>query len=377
MLNRVHECRLLRADAVLSLTRGILGSVFGFSLLWAGGGYALELQTELIPDVALVSKTEAMKQMNQQFAAGVIIPGYESLVGQMDELVQSAQAFEAEPTEDTLSAVRRAWLGAAASWATSNAVAFGPVHSLGYSASLESPADTAALDTLLTYSAEIEEFDVKALLPSLQGFEAMAYILDIEGDKAAADFSAQELRYLSALTVRAHAVSDSLLDVWQVGWNDNPAYETLLSTAGQPGNPAYLSVESGSEEIVRSIINSLDVVAAEELPDILDALASTSEAPDDVTLRLLTSNLQGIQSAYLGTVSEDRTVVNAAGVSGLVAIANTDLNQQIQTSLDVALDGMEQAMAEPADTQALAMAQSSLETAFTLLETEVLPLVQR
>ena len=363
----IHENRWLKPIA--------LGLTLGAALLWSSSSYALDKEDlKVIPESDLPPKAEVMKQLNQLFPSEVVIPSYESLVEQMDTLVQATQRFETQPTEQSLSAVHRAWLGAVSSWATSNAVAFGPVHSLGYSTSLEFPTDATGIDTLL--ATEAENFDGIALLPSLQGFEAMAYVLGSATDKTAADFTERERRYLSALAVNAHAVAEDILQVWQVGWNNNPAYETLLSTAGQPGNSAYLSVEAGSEEIVRGIINSLDVVAAEELPLIVESLETNAEVPDEVTLQLLNSSLYGIQSAYLGTTVE-QSAETAVGVSKLVAIANEDLNQQIQTSLVAAIASLEQAMAEPTNVQALATTQQSLETAFTLLETQVLPLVQR
>ncbi|ESA39143.1 iron-regulated protein a [Leptolyngbya sp. Heron Island J] len=329
-------------------------------MLGAGAGYALE------PDLEV-----AMKQLNEQFSTSVIIPGYEALGGQMERLVLATQSFEAEPTEANLAAVRTAWLAAVSSWTSTNTVAFGPVHSLGYSTALEFPADEAGIDTLLATTAETEAFDVESLLPSLQGFEAMAYLLGTANNKTAADFSNQERRYLSALVVRADGVTTDLLTVWQTGWNSNPAYGTLLSTAGSPGNHLYLSVESGSEEIIRSIVNSLEVISAEELPDILEASELLAESPDTTTLQLLSSGIQGIQSAYVGTTAE-----LGMGVSGLVAIANPTIDQQIQSSLVTALNSIDQAISDPTNTVPLFQAQRSVDIAFELLQTEILPLVQ-
>ncbi|MEM9807427.1 MAG: imelysin family protein [Cyanobacteria bacterium P01_D01_bin.56] len=350
----LDEIRPWTVKRVLSVV-GLSASVF-----WAGGSYAAT------PDME-----STMEQLNQQFSDEVIIPGYQALGLQMEGLVQTAQTFENAPTEANLAAVRSAWLDVVSQWASSNAIAFGPVHSLGYSTALESPVDEAGIDGLLANTAATEDFNVASLLPSLQGFEAMAYVL---GEKTAADFSSQERRYLTALAVRAQEVTTSILAVWQAGWNSYPAYSTLLSTAGSPGNATYLSVQAGSEEIVRTIINSLDVVAGEELPDILETSETVAEFPDTTTLRLLTSSLQGIQSAYLGAVDESNQ--ETTGVSELVAIANPAIDNQIQTSLVSALDNIEQVMGDPTDMTSLAAAQVSLDLAFELLETEVLPLVQ-
>ncbi|MEM8807597.1 MAG: imelysin family protein [Cyanobacteria bacterium P01_G01_bin.38] len=328
------------------------------------------------------SRPEAMRQLNQQFSAGVIIPAYQSLTVQTARLAQAGRDFEAEPTEANLSAARAAWLDTASAWAASSAFAFGPVHSLGYSAALEFPSDEAGIETLLRDPAVMDAQTLADLttLPSLQGFDAIAYLLNgASGNKSLDAFTAYERLYLRHLTTSAHAAATELLEVWQTGWDGYPPYETLLATAGQPGNSAYLSVEAGSEEIVRGIVNCLDVVANEELPALLEEQRQLlATAPDLVTLQLLNGSLQSVQTAYLGSppASTEKSVQSAAGLTYLVTTENEIVDQQIRQSLDIAANGMANAIADPSDTESLALAQASLFIAYTLLNQEVLPMVQ-
>lgn len=321
-------------------------------------------------------QSAAMVRLNQQFSAAVILPAYEALAEQTEGLVVASQAFEASPTEANLMAVRAAWLGSAASWAESRAFAFGPVHSLGYSAALESPCDAASIEALLQNRNDIQQLkalDSAKLRPALQGFDAMAYVLNGEaGEKAAADFSAEERMYLHQLAAIAHRNTSALLAVWQDGWNGYPAYKTALTTAGQPGNSAYLSSNVAAEEIIRTAFNRLDVMVGEELPELLEEPDADT---DVVTLQLLSSSLQGIQTAYFGQKNRKGNPTRG-GISSLVSVANPEVNQQIQRSLYIAQYGMQEAIANPSSPQSLEMSLNALAIAHKLLEAEVLPLVQ-
>lgn len=323
------------------------------------------------------SADSKLAQLNQQFPQTVILPIYQSLAEQTERLAEAGQAFEQSPNEASLSTFRADWLAAATAWARSQAVAFGPVHSLGHEAALNFPPDEAGIDGLLLEEEDIEaavDLESTALLPSLQGFEAMAYLLyGDEGEKAAADFSRRERQYLRRLATTAQAVAFELVSAWQTGWENYPAYEALLATAGQPGNGAYMTVQSGTEEIVRSTINALAIVADETIPHILEAPEQLSDPSGSTILQLLDSTVQGIQTAYVGTESEDRL---AGGIGMWVAAEDEEIDLQIRQSLNAAIERIEDVMATPGDTESLSAAQAFLEIAKDRLEQDMLPLVQ-
>ena len=349
-----------------------------------------------------LAQHDAMRRANQRFSTAVVVPTYSEFTTQTSQLVTAGDAFAAEPSETTLTALKDAWLAAASSWAKGRAFAFGPIDSLGHNAEMTFPTDVAGIETLLSEakSYDAEDWEQVSLLPALQGFEAMAYVLyGAEGDKPLDAFSAPERLYLQRLALNAHEVSSELLAVWSQGHSGLPGYGTILTTAGEPGNGAYLSVESGAEEIIRGLINCLDVVAHEELPAMIETSESASEpaselvsekaadAPDQsVDLVLLHSTLQGLQAAYLGGAGDEAMVslllgTDPPGLSQWVAMtdnaADTDIQQLLSTALEEVAKAQTYEDNPQALTESLSMAQTSLMTAQTRLESEILALVQQ
>ncbi|MEL6778561.1 MAG: imelysin family protein [Cyanobacteria bacterium J06597_16] len=362
---------------------------------------ALSPETALSPEAVLsgnaafsadaVFPADAMARFNRQFSAAVVIPSYESLTERTDLLVSSSDRFLQSPSEATLATLRADFARATLAWSQSSAFAFGPVHSLGYSAALETPVDQAGVDRVvmaLPASAQLSDLEDDRLHASLQGFEAIAYLLQSQKPvKSAADFSVQERLYVHYLTRQADAATQALLTVWQAGWNGNPAYETVLASAGTTGNNAYLSPGAATEEIIRGLINRLDVVTQEELPALLEEAATdTADLPTQLAaIQQLGSVLQGVQLAYTAGVLEDSELdvseldvseldvseleasepeasepeaseldvsaleAEPMGLSQLVAIANPQTDAQIQAALSAALESVAIAESDYAD----------------------------
>lgn len=332
-------------------------------------------------------RTAQLEQINQQFAAAVVIPTYQTLSEQAGHLALVGKAFEQAPTAANLSILQDAWLAVELTWARSNAFEFGPVHSLGYGAAIASPVDTTGIDLLLERLVAIEAgtedsmalsdyLSEASIHPSLKGLGAIAHILnradaDIDtatedGSRLAGDFSTVERAYLSYLTAETQTAAAALLEVWQTGWNNYPAYATVLADAGSPNNLVYLSTRSGTEEIIRGVLNSLDVVVNEALPELIEAPDHLVSDPLD--LQLLNSTLEGIQLAS-----------QSVGFDQLIE-STSDQNQQIQQSLETAtvlIDAAQDQPQEPAVISfALTVALDSLQTAHSLLDGDVLPLAQ-
>ncbi|MGF1513836.1 MAG: imelysin family protein [Elainellaceae cyanobacterium] len=344
-------------------------------------------QNALPPSQTASSQTAVMQAFNQRFPTEVVIPTYVSLTEQTARLVEVSRHFAADPTEETLEELRAVWVDATAVWARGQAFAFGPIHSLGYSTALEFPADGASIEVLLSDPAVLEAenidaiVDAIALSPSVHGFEAIAYVLyGTEGDKPLDEFSSVERLYLTRLAEMADENARELLRVWQEGREGYAPYETVLATAGQPGNGAYLSVEAGTEEVIRGLYNHLDVLVNEDLTEMLGAWESDSILPDAIALEHIHSSVSGIRMAYTGILdgaaAPDNTPNSASGLSHLVAMENRVIDQYIQRSLDAALTNLEAAIANPEDQGALREAYETLTVVHAYLETDVLTLVQ-
>lgn len=376
----------------------------------------------------------SLQQINQQFAAAVVIPTYQSMVEKTARLVKASDAFEQMPTAETLLAFNEAWREARLAWAKGSAFEFGPVHSLGYGVAIDAPVDTAGIDRVWARLAEADSTEGLGAHSSLRGLGAIAHLLkdvspeapssetvsepnspaaglldtvlveatdrdpvrrDLEQDAVDTALSDTTLswaqrRYLSQLTRQVHTAASRLLSVWQVGWNGYPAYATVLASAGSPNNVAYRSVQSGTEEIIRGLINSLDVVANETLPHLI-TIASDSAAMDSLELQLVESQVQGIQLAYQSyqadlpvrlTQLRTRGLYNtkSVGISSIVARVNSEQDQQIQAFLSTAMEHLTEAQSQQEDPAAasskLADAMDSLTTVQTMLDSDVLPLTQ-
>lgn len=415
-LHRQKSSQRLHAQGSQARYHRVLERVLAAVLVCSSGLLTIEAQAVESLNTGPNTKADSthkaqLEQINQQFAAAVVIPTYQTLSKQADRLMLAGAAFEQLPTAANLSALQDAWLATELTWARSNAFEFGPVHSLGYGPAIASPVDTTGIDQLLAQLAAVEAnteasaeensteegseesiaianyLDEASIHPSLKGLGAIAHILNRnnaasadaaateDGSRPASDFSSNffsnfstaERVYLSYLAAEIQVAAVALLEVWQTGWNNYPAYATVLANAGSPDNAIYLSTRSGTEEIIRGMLNSLDVVVNEALPELIaapDQLMSNS-----LDLQVLNSTLEGIQLAS-----------QSAGLAALTQPAGGDQSQQIQQSLETAtvlLDAAQDQPQEPAVIAfALTVALDSLQTAHALLDNDVLPLTQ-
>jgi hypothetical protein len=176
-----------------------------------------------------------------------------------------------------------------------------------------------------------------------------------------------------------------------------------LTTAGEPGNASYLSVESGNEEWVRGSVNALLVLMEEGLVDIEQAIG---DATDPTTsLHSVRGVLNGAAVSYSGryfsvlhgdhesadtapdsssasSKSKQQTTDDAStGISHWVSIHDPELDVQIDAGLMSALGMTDSLLASVhADSTGSAVLVKDLmtqvEQVVQLLESEVLPLTQ-
>lgn len=329
-------------------------------------------------DIEETTLATARRQLNEQYAITVILPTYQRLNEHAAALQRASEEFQAVPTDVNFTALQAAWLAVSSTWAQSEAFAFGPVHSLGHGSALAFPADTSAIDKLLTTeplvsAVSLDELEAVALHDSLGGLEAIAYLLE---DKTASDFTAVERLYLQYIAAAAHTSTTALLAAWQEGWNGHAPYSQALATAGDVGNVFYQSSQAASEEIVRTLFNTLDVVTHEVLPEQIDSLVQgPDDAIDPVSLQLIASSIEGMQHAYTGG---DTAGPDTASLSQLVAIADPAADQQIVADLEAAANQLRQTTSKSMDatavTDALNAARLSLSSAQTQLEESAFPL---
>lgn len=319
------------------------------------------------------------------FADQVVIPTYEDLVAESGELVVAIEAFTSDPTDDTLQAAQEAWKSTRVPWEQSEAFAFGPASSLGYDGDLDDwPVNEADMEAVLVSSDEITPDYIGTLQTTQKGFHAIELVLfGVENSKTAADFTEQELAYLNAAAVAFDQTANDLLTSWKDGIDGNPAYREVLATAGESENPAYPTVDAGTEEILQGMIGCLDEVANEKIGEPLetkDTLGFESRFSQS-SLTDFENNLRSVQKAYLGQASADSP--SSDSLSAWVAEENPELDQQVQSEIQTAIDAVA-AIPAPVETNVdnaeaitqMTAAQAAILELYATLEDQVLPLVQ-
>ena len=280
------------------------------ALASVGHGVAASERPELEREGGTAGRaSDPLQSFVRTFPEVVIVPFHESLAGATARLARAGRDFEANADDRTLRALRAAWLETATTWAAGQAFSFGPVHSLGHGAALDSPVDADGVAWLLEniVVTGVEDPEHAMASASLQGLGAMSHLLHDgpDGGRAADAFDDAERAYLGRLTEEAHDVAEDLLGVWRDGHGGQAPFAERLATAGEPGNVAYLTVEAGAEEIVRALVNRLDVVVAEELPVIAEEAAARAgrateptTGPDGtIALALLAGTVEGVRAA--------------------------------------------------------------------------------
>lgn len=324
-------------------------------------------------------------QLVSDFPEQVVIPTYQLLVEQSKTLKVTVDAFASDANAETLKAAQVAWIEAREPWEQSEAFAFGPAESLGYDGDLDDwPVNETDLNGVLGGSDSISAETVQQLQTTQKGFHTIELLLfGADNNKKAADFTDREKQFVQQLATAFDKTANDLVVSWSEGIDGNPAYKTVLATAGASENSAYPTSEAALEEILGGIIGCLDEVGNEKIGEPLKA-----KTTDDLESRFSHSsatdfknNVIGAQNAYFGKTPKAGT--SGASLSAWLAEKDADLDAQVQKELQAAIDAVAAIPApiEPkiSDADALAKmqtAQDAVLTAFTTFESKVLPLVK-
>ncbi|MGF1542851.1 MAG: imelysin family protein [Pleurocapsa sp.] len=319
------------------------------------------------------------------FATQVVIPTYQWLETEATELTKAVNTFVANPNDDSLQAAQQAWLATRNPWEQSEAFAFGPAESLGYDGDLDDwPVNETDVTAILNSKDALTPEYIKELQTTQKGFHTIELLMfGSDNDKTASDFSSRELELLKNLTVAFQQTATDLTTSWTTGVDDNPPYQEVLASAGDSSNPAYPTVNAAVEEIVQGIIACLDEVANEKIGEPLKTqenigLESRFSHSSVIDFQ---NNLQGVQNAYLGSVSAANT--SGQSVSNLVAKADPQLDQKIKGEIEAAIQAVktipspiETQLTEPEVISKMESAQTEILTLLTTMEEQVLPIVQ-
>jgi predicted lipoprotein len=107
------------------------------------------LKAAVIAENSPVSEAE-MQAVVAQFVDGVVLPTYEELKNEVDDLTEKVIQFKNNPTNGNFETLAAQWLEARAPWESSEAFLFGPVDELGLDPNMDSwPLDPVGIVNLL------------------------------------------------------------------------------------------------------------------------------------------------------------------------------------------------------------------------------------
>ena len=311
------------------------------------------------------------QQIITDFADQVVIPTYQLLDERTAALHDAAQTLADAPTMPNLEAARQAWVDMREPWEQSEGFLFGPVSAAGWDPAMDSwPLNKDDLEAVLASDDELTQAYIHNLAETQKGFHTIEYLLWGEtSDKAAGDLSARELEYLVALTEELTLITGDLVASWTDGVGGDAPYREVFTTAGQPDNTAYPSLQSAAQEILVGMSGICDEVANGKIADPYDA-----RDPDLVesqysfnSLEDFADNVRSVENAYTGDFPAGDSA--GRGLDEYVAASNPDLDTRFRAEIAAAIDALGEipgpfrdAIADPGNDELIETAQQAIRT---------------
>jgi putative iron-regulated protein len=323
------------------------------------------------------------KAVIQHFVTAIVLPKYQKFATATGQLNQALGALATTPTPATLAAAKLAWQQARTDWEVTESFAFGPAGSLGYDGALDSwPVNEADVQKILADRHQLDAAAIADLDDGQKGMHTIELLLyGAKNNKPLAQFTPRERQYLAALGQDLNTVAGKLLQSWQSGIDGQPAYQKVLTTAGEASNTSYPQVAAAAQEMVSGVIGSVTEVGTEKLGTAIakqDIKTLESRFAENTRSDLL-ANLSGAQAVYLGSLS-GQAVANS--LSAYVAQKNSQLDRQIQAEFRAALaslqaipNPLEKAITATGDLPKLKASLAALSKLQTTLETQLAPLI--
>lgn len=281
----------------------------------------------------------------------VIVPTYEDVAREADELVRALQAFTAAPDAITLDAAQAAWREARVPWKQADAFEFGPVDTLRLGANIDQfPVEPTKIEMELAGSQALTAQYVETIGADRRGFHGIEYLLfhgeDGNDDTVVlASFTTDPLAPRRKALVVAMAQSlarntDALLAAWATA---DDAYTSVFLDPGSD-NETYPTIKSVVDALVNESLYLAELVADARIGKPLGLasggepqLALEESAPSDNSLADMTSTLQSIAHVYTGSRTPDLTVPSTSGIGTLVLPISRATDADVRVALDTAL----------------------------------------
>ena len=287
------------------------------------------------------------------FAEETVLLTYRQLANEAAELHALIEVLAATVNGDNLEAAQAAWRETRVPWEASEGFLFGPVDELGLDPRLDSwPVNKTDLDNILDSSADLTDPDVIALLDNtVKGFHTIEYLLFDDGTGtpgtsfignrdtpsivAALAGEPRRLDYLIGVTTNLAETAAELADAWDPEGED---FAAQVSGAGK-GSVRWLSQRSALQEIIEALAGIADEVANGKISDpFFEANPTLVESQFSFnSLADFTNNMESIRNVYEGA---NPLGCSSTGLSAYVAAVDSDLDSQIRSEIQAAIDAI-------------------------------------
>jgi putative iron-regulated protein len=323
-------------------------------------------------------------QILNDFVDKVVIPNNNLFAERAKALSQAIDGMVKSPSDETLKSAQKAWVGARTAWEQTECFGFGPADSLGYDGSLDTwPINETDFKAMLKSGQSLTADSVSKMKETEKGFHVIEYLLfGNEKSRKHTDLGQRDLKYLQLLGADLAKVASDLATSWSKGIEGKPAYREVLATAGTSDNKVYPTLQSGAEEMVQGMLDSLDEVANEKMGKTFEEKApKLAESRFSFnTLTDMKSNLQGSQNVYLGSFPDANT--SGKNLSAFIAQAKPDLDSKVKAEFKSAMDAIdripdpfEKAILDPKAADSIKTAQTAINAVRETIEKQVKPLV--
>lgn len=290
------------------------------------------------------------------------------------DLETAINSLRASVTQSNLDSAKSAWIATRVPWEQSEAALFGPADIYGLDPAMDTwPLSQSELDAVLGSGASFSDSFIATLNDSLKGFHAIEYILFGDANsRTAAQLTARELDFASALARNLKFNTQLLLDGWLTGIQGEPAFADVFLNAGQAGNTTFPTEQVAVEQIVRGMIAICAEVGEGKIQDPFSA-----RDPNQVesqysfnTLADFADNIRGVGLVF------DRSL------RSLTNSVNPGLSDKITNQVDTAVNAIlaipspfSSAIQSSANDGTIRNAQERIADLQQTLEVELLPLV--
>ena len=297
-----------------------------------------------------------------QYVNGVIIPTYESLANEANDLAVLCEELRNNPTQSKLNECCESWISARKYWELSEAFLFGAAADYNIDPHIDSwPLQKSQLDNILANSSLIAALDedgagadaFATLGYGLLGFHAVEYVLFRDGaPRNVNEISEAELIYNAAVaqdlanqTVRLEAswagmdeissIKQKQLEEFELEPSFN--YGENMINAGMTGNALYKTQLAAMEQILTGASDISDEVGNTKITDPVNSgnVLDVESWYSWNSIADFTDNIRSVRNAYYGSLDGR---VNSNSMSAYMNKLNPMIDEEVRNAIDNAIN---------------------------------------